>query len=82
MPIKSIIKYNKIIENCTFNKNIISQYPEITGLYFLVKEIYYFVNLITKDSILIIKLRALVKEKLELTWKLKFLKRILEVIQK
>jgi hypothetical protein len=75
------MKYNKIIEGCMFNKNIFNKYPEITGLYFLVKEIYDFINLITKDSILIIKLRLLVKEKLGLTWKLKFLKRILEVIQ-
>ena len=75
----TLFKFNDIIsqEPDCLNQNILNECEEANFLYFIVKEIYEYLNLITKDKIFILKLRRYYYEKKKLKHMIQNLKNVI-----
>lgn len=71
-----VYKFNGILNEfpLSINRSIIDKYPEASPLYFIVKEVFDFINLRTKSNMLIVKLRSLMILKTQLKKKIESVK--------
>lgn len=77
--VQEVFKFNELI---TKNKdmleiNTITENDVGTFLCFIIREIFFYINLRTKDNILLVKLRAMKRKKFELKSKIETLKKCL-----